>query len=166
MPPMGTECPWTELSGGSRPTNEEESAKMLSRNPLRFWQANSVMCIPWWQGSRPKVMSRNSAILTQNLPVAVTPVTSLVSVSPHERCHNHTAQEQPHQVCLVDSCKILDAGTSLKKGFQGFHNVVKRVASTADITLATPLFCASRASPPKKNRTPNARGQKNQGNAT
>ena len=42
-----------------------------------------------------------------------------VSVSLQERCHNHTAQEQPHQVCLADSCRILDAGTFLK-GFSGF----------------------------------------------
>ena len=83
----------------------------------------------------------------------------LVSVSPQERCHNNTAQEQPHQVCLANSCRILNAGTFLKKGFQGFLNAVKRVASTADTELATPLSCASRTSR-KRRRTPNARGLK------
>ena len=81
-----------------------------------------------------------------------------VSVSPEERCHNHTAQEQPHQV----SCQLLqdfECRNLFEKGFQGFHNAVKRVASTADTALATPLSCASRTSR-KKRRTPNARGLK------
>ena len=90
----------------------------------------------------------------------------LISVSPQERCHNHTAQEQPHQVCLADSCRILDAGTFLKKVFKVSTNAMKRVASTADIALATPLSCASRTSRKEKADSQGERTKNAQGNAT
>ena len=90
----------------------------------------------------------------------------LVSVSPQERCHNHTAQEQPHQVCLANSCRILDAGNLFEEGFQGFHNAVKRVASTADTVHGTPLSWSSRTSRKKEADSQRERTKNAQGNAT